>query len=358
MKRFEGDESATAPGVEGEREDKMPNEKINALIAGVGIGIPDAVLTNQDLAEKMGTTEEYIHTMTGIRERHIADSTQATSDLGVVAAERAMTHAGINRADVDLIIVATLSPDLLVPATACIIQEQLGMKSTPAFDVAAACSGFIYALVVGSQFIATGLYRTILIVGAEVFSRIVNWEDLPSCIVVGDGAGAVVLRPTLPGHGILSMCLGADGSGLKHLYIPAGGTRMAVTAENIAANMHKAKMDGQEVFRFAMRMLPEVTEQALEMAKISKEEVALIIPHQANLRIIEAAARRMDLPMDRFMVNVDRYGNTSAASIPIALHEALETGRIKPGDVVVLTGFGAGLTWGAVVMRWQDWGSR
>ena len=227
------------------------------------------------------------------------------------------------------------------------------MKNVPAFDISAACSGFVYGLVVGSQFIATGLYRTVLVIGAEVFSRVTNWEDLESCIVVGDGAGAVVLRPSVPGQGILSMCLGADGSGVKHLYIPAGGTRMEVTAENIAAHMHKTKMNGQEVFQFAMRTLPRVIEQALGMARISKEEVALIIPHQANVRIIEAAARRMDLPMDKFMVNIDRYGNTSSASIPIALHEALQAGRIKPGDVVVLAGFGAGLTWGAVVMRWS-----
>ncbi|OPY68229.1 MAG: 3-oxoacyl-(acyl-carrier-protein) synthase 3 [Syntrophorhabdaceae bacterium PtaU1.Bin034] len=331
----------------------MPMEKINARIAGVGVCIPDAVLTNHELAGKIDTSDEWIRTMTGIRERHIADPSQATSDLGVLAAERAMAQAGIDRAEVDLIILATMSPDVPVPATACIVQEQLGMKNTPAFDVAAGCSGFIYALVIGSQFIATGLYRTVLVIGAEVLSKITNWGDRGSCIVTGDGAGAVVLRSAEPGEGILSMCLGADGSGLRHLYTPAGGTRMPVTAENIAANMHKVKMDGQEVFRFAMRMLPEVLEQALELAKIAREDVALIIPHQANLRIIDAAARRMDLPMEKFMVNIDRYGNTSAASIPIGLHEALANGRIKKGDVVVLAGFGAGLTWGAVVMRWH-----
>ncbi len=330
----------------------MVNEKINAFIAGVGVCIPDTVLTNYDLARTMDTSEEWIRTMTGIRERHIIDPEQATSDLGVVAAQQAMIQAEINHADVDLIITATMSPDLPVPATACIIQEQLGMKNTPAFDVSAGCSGFIYALVTGAQFISTGLYGTVLVIGADANSRIANWEDRGSCIVVGDGAGAVVLRPALPEKGILSMRLGADGSGVKHLHIPAGGSRMAVTAENIAANMHKVKMDGQEVFQFAMRMLPKVTEEAIEMAGISKDEVALIIPHQANLRIIEAAARRMDLPMDKFMINLDRYGNTSSASIPIALDEALKTNRIKPGDVVVLTGFGAGLTWGAVVIRW------
>jgi 3-oxoacyl-[acyl-carrier-protein] synthase-3 len=330
----------------------MVNEKINAFIAGVGVCIPDTVLTNYDLARTMDTSEEWIRTMTGIRERHIVDPEQATSDLGVVAAEQAMIQAEINNADVDLIITATMSPDLPVPATACIIQEQLGMKNTPAFDVSAGCSGFIYALVTGAQFVSTGLYRTVLVIGADANSRIANWEDRGSCIVVGDGASAVVLRPALPEQGILSMRLGADGSGVKHLHIPAGGARMAVTAENIAANMHKVKMDGQEVFQFAMRMLPKVTEEALEMAGISKDEVALIIPHQANQRIIEAAARRMDMSMDKFMINLDRYGNTSSASIPIALDEALKTNRIKPGDVVVLTGFGAGLTWGAVVIRW------
>jgi 3-oxoacyl-[acyl-carrier-protein] synthase III len=331
----------------------MADERTGASIAGTGTCIPETVLTNRDLARKIKTTEQYIQTMTGIEERHIIGPSQATSDLGVVAAERAIIQAGIERADVDLIIVATLSPDLLVPATACIIQERLGMKNVPAFDVSAACSGFVYGLVVGSQFLATRFYRTVLVIGAEAFSRVTNWEDLESCIVVGDGAGAVVLRPAAPGHGILSMCLGADGSGVKHLYIPAGGARMEVTAENIAAHMHKAKMHGQEIFQFAMRTLPRVIEQALEMARISREEVALVIPHQANLRIIEAAARRMDLPMDKFMVNIDRYGNTSSASMPIALHEALQTGRIKPGDVVVLASFGAGLTWGAVVMRWK-----
>jgi 3-oxoacyl-[acyl-carrier-protein] synthase-3 len=331
----------------------MPFEKTNAFIAGIGVYVPDAVLTNQDLAKQLSTTSEYILTRTGIRERHIVDPTQAASDLGVIAAQRAVMQAGIDRADVDMIIVSTLSPDLLAPATACIIQKQLGMHNIPAFDVSAACSGFVYALAIGNQFIATGLYRTILVIGTEAFSKVTNWEDLESCILSGDGAGAVVLRPALPGQGIVSISLGADGSGVEHLYIPAGGTRMAVTAENIAANMHKARMVGQEIFRFAMRKLPEVTERALEMAGIGIEDVALIIPHQANLRIIEAAARKMDLPMDKFMTNLDRYGNTSSASIPIALCEALETGRIKPGDVVVLAGFGAGLTWGAVVMRWQ-----
>lgn len=330
----------------------MTDKKLNARIAGIGVNIPGTVLTNSELAQRLKVTEDYIYTMTGIRERHIADPGQATSDLGTKAAELALTSAGIDRTDIDLIIVSTATPDIPAPATACIIQNKLGMKNTPAFDISSACSGFIYALAVGSQFIAGGIYRNILVVGAEVFSGVTNWDDLETAVVAADGAGAVVLQPASEeGYGILSMVLGADGSGVEHLYVPAGGTRMAVTAENIASNMHKVKMNGQEVFRFAMRILPEATELALKMAGISMEEVALIIPHQANLRIIEAAARRMDLPMEKFMVNLDRYGNTSSASIPIALNEALNTGRVSSGDLIVLTGYGAGLAWGSVVVR-------
>lgn len=332
----------------------MPQEKTNAFVAGTGICIPETVLTNADLAKRIDTSDEWIRTMTGIRERHIADPDQSASDLAAAAAREAMVRAGIEGNEVDMIILATGSADFIGTATACVVQERLGIKNIPAFDVTAACTGFTYATAIGSQFIATGSYRTIVVIGTEVFSRLIDWEDRGTSIVAGDGAGAVVLQPAPAGQGILSICLGADGSGLKHLYIPAGGTRIPVTAENIAAKRNKLKMDGQEVFQFAMRILPKVTEEAIEKAGVSKDEVALVIPHQANIRIIEAAARRMDIPLEKFMVNIDRYGNTSAASIPIALHEALQAGRIKPGDVVVLTGFGAGLTWGAIVMRWPD----
>jgi 3-oxoacyl-[acyl-carrier-protein] synthase III len=325
---------------------------MNARIAGVGVYLPKQVLTNTELAKRLHTTETYIETMTGIRERRIADDNEAASDLGIAAAERALSDAGLDRDEVDLIIVSTLSPDLPSPATACIIQNRMGMPNIPAFDLSAACSGFVYALAVGNQFIAAGMYRNILVIGTEVFSRVTNWDDLETAIIAGDGAGAVVLNPASEGCGILSMCLGADGSGVKHLYIPAGGSRMPVTAENIAANRHKVTMNGPEVFRFAMRMLPKSIERALESAGIDIKDINLIIPHQANLRIITAAARRMNLPMDRFMMNLDHYGNTSSASIPIALEEALKTGRIKKNDIVVLAGFGAGLTWGAIVIRW------
>lgn len=330
----------------------MPVEKINAGITGVGACIPERILTNRDLSAMVDTSDEWIKTMTGISERHIADQDQASSDLGAAAAEKALTHAGISRDEVDLIIVGTMSPDMPLPATACIIQHKLGMKETPAFDVTAGCSAFTYAMSVGNQFIASGAYRTVLVIGTDVTSKIVNWQDRASCIVAGDGAGAVVLQPAQKRHGILYMHLGADGSGAELLCIPAGGSRAPVTVEDISANRHKIRMDGHEIFKFAMVMLPRIIDQAIKSAGIKREEVSLIIPHQANVRIIEAAARMMDISMERFMINVDRYGNTSSASIPIALCEALKTGRIKKNDIVVLTGFGGGLTWGTVVIRW------
>jgi len=332
----------------------MPHENPSAFFAGTGVGIPDTVLTNADLERRLDTTDEWIRTMTGIRERRIAEPDQAASDLAAAAAEEAMLRAGVVRDDVDMIIVATGTADFIGTATACVVQERLGMTGIPAFDVTASCTGFIYATAVGSQFIATGFCRTIVVIGTEVFTRLMNWEDRATSVLAGDGAGAVVLQPAPAGQGILSICLGADGSGLKHLYIPGGGFRTPVTAANIASRPNTLTMDGQEIFQFAMKMMPRVTEEAIQKAGVQKEEVALVIPHQANIRIIEAAARRLDIPLERFMINIDRYGNTSAASIPIALHEGVETGRIRPGDVIVLTGFGAGLTWGAMVVRWPD----
>ena len=330
----------------------MANKKINAGIIGIGVCLPEKVLTNADLTRMIDTTDEWIRERTGIRERRIAEDSQAASDLGVIAAQRALKNAGILADEVDLIIVATATADMQFPATACIIQERLGLKHTPAFDVTAGCTGFIYALTIGNQFIANGFYRTVLVIGTEVLSKVTNWTDRETCILLADGAGAAVLRPAAPGFGILSMKLGADGVGGKELLLPAGGSRRPVTPELIEANQNKLQMNGSEVFKFAMKMLPEVTEQALALADLRKEDIDLIVPHQANIRIIEAAARRLDLPMEKFMVNLDRYGNTSSASIPIAMHEALENGRIKSGDVLVLTGFGAGLTWGSIVMRW------
>ena len=324
----------------------------SAGIIGVGMYAPEKVLTNAELAGMLNVTEEWIETMSGIRERHIAAPSQAASDLGAVAAQRALAQAGVSSDEVDLIIVSTSTPDMQFPSTACIIQERLGIKNVPAFDLTAVCSGFVYALTVGAQFIANEFYRTVLVIGTEAVSRVINWSDKDTCMLIGDGAGAVVLRQVPSGYGVLSAKLGADGSGASFMMVPAGGSRKPPTAEVIEKKMNKIQMNGQEVFKFAMKKLPEVTEQALELANLHTEDLKLIIPHQANRRIIEAAARRMDLPLEKFMVNVERYGNTSSATIPIALHEALETGRIESGDLIALTGFGGGLAWGSLIMRW------
>ena len=325
---------------------------INAGIIGVGMYAPEKVLTNAELARMLNTTEEWIEAMSGIKERHIAAPSQATSDLGTIAAQRALARAGVSPDEVDLIIVSTSTPDMQFPSTACLIQERLGVKNVPAFDLTAVCSGFVYALTVGAQFIANEFYRTVLVIGTEAVSRVINWSDKDTCMLIGDGAGAVVLRQVPSGYGILSAKLGADGSGASFMMVPAGGSRKPATAEVIEQKMNKIQMNGSEVFKFAMKKLPEVTEQALELANLHTEDLKLIIPHQANRRIIEAAARRMDLPLEKFLLNVEHYGNTSSATIPIALHEALETGRIESGDLIALTGFGGGLTWGSLIMRW------
>ena len=325
---------------------------ISAGIIGVGMYAPEKVLTNAELARMLNTTEEWIEAMSGIKERHIAAPSQATSDLGTIAAQRALARAGVSPDEVDLIIVSTSTPDMQFPSTACLIQERLGVKNIPAFDLTAVCSGFVYALTVGAQFIANEFYRTVLVIGTKAVSRVINWSDKDTCMLIGDGAGAVVLRQAPSGYGILSAKLGADGSGASFMMVPAGGSRKPATAEVIEQKMNKIQMNGSEVFKFAMKKLPEVTEQALELANLHTEDLKLIIPHQANRRIIEAAARRMDLPLEKFLLNVEHYGNTSSATIPIALHEALETGRIESGDLIALTGFGGGLTWGSLIMRW------
>jgi len=241
---------------------------------------------------------------------------------------------------------------MFFPATACLVQEKLGAKNAGAFDLAAGCTGFIYALATGSQFIATGSCRTVLVIGAENLSKITNWKDRNTCVLFGDGAGAVVLRPTVTERCILSFKLRADGAGASHLYIPAGGSRQPATRETVEQNKHYIHMNGREVFKFAVRVMGEAAEEVLTLAGLSKSDLDFFIPHQANIRIVRAAARRLELPMDKVLVNVDRYGNTSTASIPLALEEALQGGRIKKGDHVVMVGFGTGLTWGAVAVKW------
>lgn len=327
-------------------------EKIAVGIVGIGVCVPEKILVNAEMAEILNVSEEWIESMTGIRQRHIAEPGQSASDLGVVAAQRALDQAGVAASELDLIIVATVTPDMQFPSTACLIGQQLGLTTTPAFDLTAVCSGFVYGLTIAEQFIRSGLYQTVLVVGSEVVSSVTNWSDRDTSLLIGDGAGAVVLRQVPAGYGILAATLGADGSGGKYMMVPAGGSREPATPEVLAQKRNKMQMNGSEVFRFAMKKLPEATEQALALAGLTKQDLKLIIPHQANRRIIESAARWMDLPLDKFMINVERYGNTSSATIPLALHEALETGRIESGDLIALTGFGGGLTWGSLIIRW------
>lgn len=326
--------------------------KVRAGIAGLGVGIPNEVVTNHDLEKRIDTTDEWIVTRTGIRERRIAPPEVATSDLAAQAAVQALQNAGRAAEEVDLIVVATATPDMPWPSTACLVQAKIGATRAAAFDLNAVCSGFVYALWTASQAVETGAYRCVLVIGADILSRQVNWEDRATCVLFGDGAGAVVLTPVEEPYGVLSGVLGADGTGAPLLHVPAGGTREPLSAEVIAQKRHTIQMRGREVFKFAVTIMGEVSMQALEQAGIAPEEVSLFIPHQANIRIIQAAAERLNLPMERVFVNVDRYGNTSAASIPIALYEAWVSGRLQKGDVVVVVGFGAGLTWGACVIRW------
>jgi len=327
-------------------------KELSVGILGVGRYSPERRLTNRDLEQMVDTSDEWIVTRTGIRERRIAAPHEATSDLAYEAAVRALNAAGVAAEDVDLIIVATITPDMFFPSTACLVQDRLGARHAAAFDVSAACSGFIYALATASGMIATGLYRNALVIGAECLSRVTDYSDRNTCILFGDGAGAAVLGPVPEGRGFRSFVLGADGSGGELLNIPAGGSRTPPTADTVARHMHFMKMNGREVFKFAVRVIGTATEEALHKAGLTKEDIDLLVPHQANIRIIQSALERFGLPEEKCVVNVDRYGNMSAASIPVALAEAVEEGRVREGDRLVLVGFGGGLTWGASVLIW------
>ncbi len=331
----------------------MPmTEQNRAGILGIGVYVPEKVLTNDDLERMVDTNDEWIRSRSGIRERHIAAPEEATSDLALQAARNALADAGLKPDDIDLIIVSTNTPDTLFPATACLVQDKLGARKAGAFDLLAGCTGFIYALSVGAQFISAGTCKHVLVVGAETLSRITNWEDRNTCVLFGDGAGAVVLGPAPAGRGILSSMLGSDGSGGPLLDLPAGGSRLPASSETVDKKLHFLHMNGREVFKFAVKAIEDGTLEALAAAGLKKEDVDFLIPHQANIRIIEAATKRLGISPDNVQINVDRYGNTSTASVPLALYEAVREGRIKDGDNIVLVAFGAGLTWAAAVMRW------
>ena len=324
-----------------------------AHIVGWGRYVPERVLTNEDLSRMVDTSDEWIRTRTGIRERRLADEGETTASMAIRAARRALEVAGLGPAQVELIVVATVTPDHLFPATACLVQDALGARRAVAFDLSAGCSGFVYGLSVAAHLLEAGAYRTALVIGAETLSRITDWSDRATCVLFGDGAGAVVLQAGEEEGGVLASVLGADGSGGDLLRLPAGGSRMPASHRTVSEGLHFLEMKGREVFRFAVKTLPAITREVLERAGQTLEEVSLLIPHQANQRIIEAAGRALGIAPERVYTNLEWYGNTSAASIPIALSEAAEQGRIQPGDLVVLAGFGAGLTWGAIALRWS-----
>ena len=326
----------------------------STVILGTGAYTPERVLTNDALSRMVDTSDDWIRARSGIRERRIAAPEEATSDLAVQAARRALEDAGAAPSEIDLLIVATVTPDHPMPATACIVQHKLGVPTDAAcFDLNAACSGFIYGLDVACSLIGSGRYKKALVVGAEKLSSIVDWKDRGTCLLFGDGAGAAVVGPSpRPGIGLVGTKLGALGENTDLLQVPAGGSRAPSTPKSIARGDHYIKMKGKEVFKLAVRLMEEAARDILEQQGIAANQIGLVIPHQANLRIIEAIAQYLDLPIERFFVNVDRYGNTSAASIPIALDEARRVGRIRPGDLTLLVAFGAGLTYGSALIRW------
>jgi 3-oxoacyl-[acyl-carrier-protein] synthase-3 len=324
----------------------------SASILSTGAYLPRRVLTNADLEKIVDTTDEWIVSRTGIRERRIAAEDEFTSDMGAQAARQALELGGIDPQSIDLIIVATCTGDTVFPSTACYIQDKIGATRAAAFDVQAACSGFLYALVTAEQFISAGAYETILVIGAEKLSSIVNWQDRNTCVLFGDGAGAVILQHRPGARGLLAFDLGADGAQTSILSVPASGCRMPVTAEVIDQRLQYLQMSGKEVFKYAVNAMNRSAEECLEKAGIKPDQIRWFIPHQANFRIVDAVAQRMNVGMEHFVMNLDLYGNTSSACMPIALHETAMAGKLDRGDLVLMVSFGGGLTWASTVLEW------
>jgi len=330
----------------------LSNDTKAAGIIGTGSYVPETILKNSYFEEILDTNDQWIVSRTGIKERRKVKPEMATSDIATYAALKAIEDAKLTPMDLDMIIVATVTPDMFFPSTACIIQKNIGAEKAVAFDISAACSGFIYGLSIASQFVKSGSIKNILVIGAETLSKITDYDDRNTCILFGDGAGAAIVSCVEEGFGILSAYLGSDGRGGDLLKLPAGGSRMPASRETIANSQHFIKMDGSEVFKFAIKIMGEAAEKALSLCGMEKEDIDYLIPHQANIRIIESATKRLKISKDKVFVNVDKYGNMSAASIAVALDEAKRTNKLNKGDVVVLVGFGGGLTWGSAVMKW------
>lgn len=321
-------------------------------IVGVGSYVPERVLTNADLEKLVDTSDDWITTRTGIKERRLAAPNEYTSDLASKAAMRAIEMAGIEPNQIDLIIVATITPDMPFPSTACLVQKKIGAKRAAAFDIEAACSGFIFALEIGQQFIMSRTYDTVLVIGAEKLSSIIDWTDRNTCVLFGDGAGAAILQNRANSHGLLTACMGADGTKAELLLMPGGGSRCPASAESVAARLHYLRMDGKETFKNAVNAMLTAAQESLRRCEIDITKIKCVIPHQANRRIIDAVGERLGAHSDQLFINLHKYGNTSAASVAIALDEAVQSGRVQKGDLLLLIVFGAGLTWGAAVIEW------
>ena len=331
---------------------KWPPRPLSAVIVGTGYHIPERVITNADLEKMVDTSDQWITERTGMKERHVVAPGEAASDLALVACGKALAEAKVKPEELDLIVVGTVTGDMAFPSTACILQQRLGAPHAAAFDVSAGCTGFIYSLSIARQFIAAGAYRTALVVGVEVLSKITDWTDRSTCVLFGDGAGAAVLKlDTEPDKGILATYMAADGGGGGHLYMPAGGSRLQTSIDTVQQRLHTLKMDGNATFKVAVRSMADAVKQLLRQTGMEPDDIKLLIPHQANLRIIDATARLLKFPSERVFVNIAKYGNTSSATTIIALDEARKAGLVHTGDVIMLVAFGAGLTWGGVVIR-------
>ncbi len=323
-----------------------------AQITSTGIYLPEKCLTNKDLEKSMETTDEWIVKMTGISERRIVADDEHTTDMGIKAAEKCIAKIGMDPLDIDLVILATYTPDRLYSASACVIQDKIGAKNAGAFDIEVACSGYVYSLTIASQFIKSGMYKNVLVIGSDINSRFLDWEDRTISILFGDGAAATMVSRCEPGTGVLECLLGSDGSGSEKLYLPAGGSRMPATHKTVDEKQHYMYMKGNDIFKWSTRLVPKFMNELLEKNNLTFDQIKLVIPHQANIRIIQSIAKRFNCSMDKFYTNLDKYGNTVAATIPIAFHEALEDGLIERGDYVMFVGFGGGLTWGGNIIKW------
>ena len=331
-----------------------PQVRVRAKISSVGVYVPPRLLTNADLEKMVATNDQWITERTGIRERHLVDKGVATSDLAVEAAKKCLAARGISASEVEVIIVATVTPDMLFPATACLVQDKLGAKGAWGFDLSAACSGFPYALQVGTKLVESGAHRKVMVIGADVMSSIIDYTDRATCVIFGDGAGAVLLEPCAEGEvGMIDYWHEIDGSGAASLNMPGGGSLNPSTCETVAAKMHYVHQDGQSVYKFAVRKMAEAAETVLTRNGVTGKDLSCFIPHQANKRIILSTAERLGLPEECVVINIDRYGNTTAATIPLAMQTALDEGRLKKGDLVLLASVGAGFTVGATLLRWE-----